>query len=180
MEISVFISSPSDLELERGTCGRVVRDLNLEYSGKAEIRACSFEKLALGAEADFQSQIESPARCDIVVVMLWSRLGSKLAKIPAYAQHLERSEMTGTECEFHCAVDAAEKTGKPKVLKSPAVYSVSAWWWWWCAFICLTRFTSFCAVSDWNISRVSISSSSTGSSAISMYSKRFGSFLTLR
>ena len=55
-----------------------------------------------------------PSQCDIVVVVLWSRMGTPLP--PEHRKPDGRPYVSGTEYEFCDAMDAAKRTGKPTTL----------------------------------------------------------------
>lgn len=55
-----------------------------------------------------------PSQCDIVVVVLWSRMGTPLP--PEHTKPGGRPYVSGTEYEFCDAMDAAKRTGKPTTL----------------------------------------------------------------
>ena len=65
------------------------------------------------ADAGFQPQIEKPSACDIVVCVLWSRLGSEL---PAEFNRPDGTTRTGTEYEFEEALEAALQHQTPDIL----------------------------------------------------------------
>ena len=68
----------------------------------------------VGLTATFQDQIKLPSVTDIVVCILWSRLGTRLPG------HITRSDgsryESGTEFEFEDAKRAMEETGRPVLL----------------------------------------------------------------
>jgi hypothetical protein len=68
-----------------------------------------WEEEALTAAQSFQAGLLRPSECEIVLVMLWTRLGTPLADDPYEG-------MTGTEWEFVDAVRASARTGTPEVL----------------------------------------------------------------
>src|SRR3569833_2626534 len=76
--LSVFISSPGDVGQERMIASRVLERLQGEFSGYVEITPILWEHEPLRATSHFQKQIVPPSECDIVVCILWSRLGTRL------------------------------------------------------------------------------------------------------
>jgi hypothetical protein len=68
-----------------------------------------WEEEALTADRTFQAGLTQPEDCDIVLVILWTRLGSPLPEEPYRG-------MTGTEWEFVNAVEASARSGTPEVL----------------------------------------------------------------
>jgi WD40 repeat protein len=113
-EIKIFLSSPGDVNEERVLAGRVLQRLTERYAPVAKLVPIIWEHEPLLASATFQDQIEKPSTTDIVVCILWSRLGTRL---PA---HIQREDGTrydsGTEFEFEDAWDAIQRTGRPDLL----------------------------------------------------------------
>jgi WD40 repeat protein len=111
----IFISSPSDLAPERRIVLQVVSRLAAEFKHHFQVSAVLWEHEPLLATEHFQEGLVSPAECDFVVCMLWSRLGSPL---PAdrFARGDSGEAMTGTEWEYHMAVDAHREAGHPQML----------------------------------------------------------------
>jgi hypothetical protein len=68
--LTVFISSPSDVEPERVVTERVCKVLGSRFSSHAAIRAVRWEREPLRATAHFQAEIPRAADADIVVVIL--------------------------------------------------------------------------------------------------------------
>ena len=108
-EVRIFVSSPSDLDHERALVKDIVEQLNQEYLPYFRLRAVLWEEEALSAVQSFQAGLLRPAECDIVLVMLWTRLGTPLADDPY-------GGMTGTEWEFVDAIEASARHGRPEVL----------------------------------------------------------------
>ena len=71
------------------------------------------------ASGHFQDSIEPPSAFDIVVLILWSRLGTSLPERTAVREYRGidgRAPVTGTEWEFEEALKAARNTGAPDLL----------------------------------------------------------------
>ena len=107
--VKIFVSSPSDVEHERAAVKDVVERLAQEYLPYFQMQAVLWEEEALTADRTFQAGLTQPEDCDIVLVILWTRLGSPLPEEPYRG-------MTGTEWEFVNAVEASARTGVPEVL----------------------------------------------------------------
>jgi tetratricopeptide (TPR) repeat protein len=108
--ITIFVSSPGDVAAERRRCILVANRLNQEFSRSFEIRTVLWETEPMLAGGHFQDIIEpEPGDSDIVVVILWSRLGTPL---PIRTQRREyrgmdgRAPVTGTEWEIENAIQA--------------------------------------------------------------------------
>lgn len=107
--VQIFVSSPSDLDHERALVKDIIEALAQEYLPYFKLQAVLWEEEALTAAQSFQAGLLRPAECDIVLVMLWTRLGTPLANDPY-------GGMTGTEWEFVDAVESSARHGSPEVL----------------------------------------------------------------
>ena len=121
--VRIFLSSPGDVADERGLARQVLQGLASEraFSGKVLIEAVSWDDpgnpAALDAGLTPQEAINrarpKPSECDVVAVILWSRLGTPLPDEYRKAdQSLYRS---GTEWEFLDAIQHAGLHGRPTV-----------------------------------------------------------------
>jgi formylglycine-generating enzyme required for sulfatase activity len=113
--LKVFISSPSDVWPERQIAKRVVERLGREFAYHFHIEPILWEREPLVASQHFQEGITPPHQTDIVVVVLWSRLGVELpiAKFPG---PLSSKAVTGTEWEFEDALKANRERKAPDLL----------------------------------------------------------------
>ncbi|WP_295405574.1 hypothetical protein [uncultured Thiocystis sp.] len=108
-KVRIFVSSPSDVEHERALVKDIVAVLAQEYRPYFELQTVLWEEEALTAARSFQAGLLRPSECEIVLVMLWTRLGTPLADDPY-------GGMTGTEWEFVDAVEASARHATPEVL----------------------------------------------------------------
>ncbi|MBK5963626.1 hypothetical protein CCR95_05875 [Thiocystis minor] len=108
-KVRIFVSSPSDVEHERVLVKDIIETLAQEYRPYFQLQAVLWEEEALTAARSFQAGLLRPSECEIVLVMLWTRLGTPLADDPY-------GGMTGTEWEFVDAVDASARHETPEVL----------------------------------------------------------------
>jgi WD40 repeat protein len=108
-QLRIFVSSPSDVDHERALVKDVIERLAQEYLPFFRLQAVLWEEEALTADRTFQAGLTQPRECDIVLVILWARLGSPLPQEPYRG-------MTGTEWEFISAVEASIDRGTPEVL----------------------------------------------------------------
>jgi len=113
--LRVFISSPGDVRPERSIAARLIARLGREFSSFFQLEAVLWEREPLVATAHFQDSITPPRETDIVVVVLWSRLGVPLP-LATYPGAVTGRQVTGTEWEFEDAVAASRRQGLPDLL----------------------------------------------------------------
>jgi eukaryotic-like serine/threonine-protein kinase len=116
-EVKIFVSSPGDVNSERALALRVIKRLQREYVEHLKIVPVLWEQLPLEAVAGFQDEIEriaSPSEAEIVIFILWSRLGTPLG--PEFLKADGTHYNSGTEYEFDVSLKAREETGKPAIL----------------------------------------------------------------
>jgi tetratricopeptide (TPR) repeat protein len=110
-KIRIFVSSPSDVDEERRRMMEIIAVLNRRYAGVIELEGVFWEQTVYPAHATFQAQIDEPSSCDLVVCILWSRLGSPLpVGWPTRPDGGEPYE-SGTVYEFETAL-AARRIGE--------------------------------------------------------------------
>ncbi len=113
-ELRIFVSSPGDVAEERALTARVLGRLAGEFSRRTRLRPIFWEHEPLLATSTFQDQIVSPSQADIVVCIIWSRLGTRL---PGQFRRADGSTYaSGTEYEFEVAAEAHKLHGKPELL----------------------------------------------------------------
>lgn len=113
--LRVFVSSPGDVEAERLIARRVIERVGTWFQGRAVLQPVLWEDAPLRATASFQAGIDemSPVEdLDVVVFILWSRLGTPLGLPAAPGQ----TPPTGTEWEFERARALAERGQRPDIL----------------------------------------------------------------
>lgn len=113
--LRVFISSPGDVRPERLIARRVVQRLDLEFSYHFKVESILWEREPLVASQHFQEKIVPPHETDVVVVILWSRLGVPLPS-DKFAGPLTGKPVTGTEWEFEDALKANREHKAPDLL----------------------------------------------------------------
>lgn len=113
-EIAVFISSPADVEHERLRAERVIERLNGEYAGVVRLKTERWETRFYEARSTFQAQIPEAANCDLVIGILWSRLGSEL---PPEMPSMPGGEPypSGTAYEILTAIEKSKTHDRPRV-----------------------------------------------------------------
>lgn len=113
-ELRIFVSSPGDVAEERALTARVLNRLAGEFSCRTRLKPIFWEHEPLLATSTFQDQIVSSSEADIVVCIVWSRLGTRL---PSQFRRADGSAYaSGAEYEFEVAVEGYKTNGKPELL----------------------------------------------------------------
>jgi tetratricopeptide (TPR) repeat protein len=112
--IRIFISSPGDVFEERTLAQRVIERIQAEFAGRAVLDPIFWEHEPLLATDTFQTQISMPSEADVMVAILWSRLGTRLPK--DFTRKDGSRYQSGTEFEFEDAVEGFRANGKPQLL----------------------------------------------------------------
>lgn len=110
----IFLSSPGDVAEERALAEFVFRRLADEVADVAHLSFLIWEHEPLFGHTGFQQQIERPSQSDLVVSILWSRLGTRLPS--DYAPVKGEAAPTGTEFEINDALASYAVRGKPNLL----------------------------------------------------------------
>jgi formylglycine-generating enzyme required for sulfatase activity len=124
--LRVFLASPGDVRDERGLALRVLGRLQYDpfLRGKVTLEAVAWDHPGAGVplQAGIAAQdsvilsLGKPSECDIVVVILWSRLGTPLPGAN-YAKPDGSGNFTGTEWEYEDAWQAFRQTrDRPRIL----------------------------------------------------------------
>lgn len=117
--LRVFISSPGDVPDERLRADLVIDKLAQEYSRFFSIESYRWEHEPMLASGHFQDAIDPPSAFDIVILILWSRLGTRLPEktgVREYKGLDGRAPVTGTEWEYEEALAGARERGAPDIL----------------------------------------------------------------
>ena len=112
--LKIFLSSPGDVAEERALAEIVFRRLADEVADAVRLSVVIWEHEPLFAHTGFQQQIERPSQCDLVVSILWSRLGTRLPSDFSPAEGMPAP--TGTEFELRDALASYTAIGKPDLL----------------------------------------------------------------
>jgi CHASE2 domain-containing sensor protein len=119
IRVRLFVSSPSDVRPERDRASLVAERLSGAFEGVARIEALRWEDSFYAAAQSFQEQIDTAvhgmADVDLVVCILWGRIGLKLN--PAVWRRQDGSDYeSGTVFEYENALARSrENDGKPDV-----------------------------------------------------------------
>src|SRR5712671_1257688 len=108
--IRIFISSPADVRPERLKAEQIIARLDREFAYHFHVEAVLWERQPLVATHHFQDpeNIQQPRGTDIVVVILWSRLGVPLPE-DKFLGAISGKAVTGTEWEFEDALAGARQ-----------------------------------------------------------------------
>ncbi len=120
----VFVASPGDMREERLSVYEAVQSLMYEPSlrGRVATQVVAWDgpycTVPLTANVDPQAAIEQglprPSECEVVVVLLWGRMGTPLGD--EYRKPDGSGYRSGTEWEYLDAIRTAEERGTPTVL----------------------------------------------------------------
>ena len=113
--LKVFVSSPMDVRPERAIARKVIERLSLEFSYHFKIEAVMSEFEPMTATDTPQAHIMPPSATDIVIVLLWARLGTPLPDDPRFKTD-DKRRPTGTEWEFLDALRSFHDKGTPDLL----------------------------------------------------------------
>jgi WD40 repeat protein len=108
--MKIFISSPGDVDKERRIAERLIERLASEFAGRVPIEPYFWEYEPMRHDRNFQDQIPPTTQFDLIICILWSRLGTPLKGPDG------REYASGTEYEILSASEARKKMGKPEVL----------------------------------------------------------------
>ena len=113
--LRIFISSPGDVSAERRRAALIIEKLAKDYARFFDIKPYLWETEPMLASGHFQDAILPPGETDILILILWARLGTPL---PAekYRGIDGRVPVTGTEWEFETALAAHRLRGAPDIL----------------------------------------------------------------
>jgi hypothetical protein len=124
MHLRIFLASPGDVADERTLARRVLEQLPYDplLRGMITIETVAWDQPGAGTplsatlnpQTAIAQGLPKPSDCDIVIVMLWSRIGTPLPE--EYVKSDGSRYLSGTEWEYHDALRQAEQTGKPDVL----------------------------------------------------------------
>ncbi len=113
-KIRIFISSPSDVLLERTIARNVINEYNALYAQYAQFEVLMWEDFPLSADATFQDGINyfiTQETIDIAVFILWSRLGTPLCS--KFKKADGSPYKSGTEYEFDLMMKLRNETNHP-------------------------------------------------------------------
>lgn len=112
----IFLSSPGDVGREREAAAQVIKRLNNRWHGQLELDLYIWEhEPMLATRGDFQENIPQTSEFDLVICVLWSRLGTRLH--PGRHRRADGSPYrSGTEYEFETALESFRISRRPELL----------------------------------------------------------------
>ncbi len=116
ISVSIFISSPGDVATERGSAERVIKQLEIEYGGRVRFEPFFWEHEPMRASASFNDPQSIPltSKFDIVVCILWSRLGTMLSE--KFLRADGSRYPSGTAFEVETAIESYRQNKAPDLL----------------------------------------------------------------
>ncbi|MCI0711397.1 MAG: formylglycine-generating enzyme family protein [Chloroflexi bacterium] len=119
--LRVFLSSPGDVAGERAIALEIIEQLDNSLD-EITMEAIAWDKpggsapmlATMTPQQAINEGLLKPSECDIVVVIFWSRMGTPLPE--EYKKSDGTRFMSGTEWEFHDAMQSARRFGRPEVL----------------------------------------------------------------
>ena len=119
--VRIFIASPGDVAEESALARAVIDKLRNEFRYKDRIRfetvawdqpgAAVAQEATLTPQAAIAKGLPTPAQCDLVLVLFWSRMGTPLPA--AYTKPDGSRYLSGTEWELCNAMQAAREHDQP-------------------------------------------------------------------
>ena len=109
----IFISSPGDVGRERHLAEQVIRRVAAEFQNRVEVQPYFWEYEPMESTRDYQENIPLTSAFDLVICILWKRLGSPLS---VNHQRPEGGQWrSGTEFELVTAVESKKARGAPDI-----------------------------------------------------------------
>ena len=109
----IFISSPGDVGRERHLAEQVIRRVAAQFQARVGLQPYFWEYEPMEASRDYQENIPLTSAFDLVICILWKRLGSPLG-----VKHQRPGGgrwQSGTEFELVTAFEAKKARGAPDI-----------------------------------------------------------------
>jgi hypothetical protein len=114
-KLRIFVSSPGDVGREREIAGKVMERVDAHFGRDVKLEPYFWEHEPMRGTGDFQESIEDIGNFDIVMCILWSRLGSRLHPTKHHRPD-GTPYKSGTEFEFEEAIRAYLIHKRPELL----------------------------------------------------------------
>jgi WD40 repeat protein len=109
----IFISSPGDVGRERHLAEQVIRRVAVEFQNRVEVQRYFWEYEPMESTRDYQENIPLTSAFDLVICILWKRLGSPLS---VKHQRPDGGQWrSGTEFELVTAIESKKARGAPDI-----------------------------------------------------------------
>jgi WD40 repeat protein len=109
----IFISSPGDVGRERHLAEQVIRRVAAEFQNRVEVQQYFWEYEPMESTRDYQENIPLTSAFDLVICILWKRLGSPLS---VKHQRPDGGQWrSGTEFELVTAIESKKARGAPDI-----------------------------------------------------------------
>jgi WD40 repeat protein len=113
-QLKIFISSPGDVGQERLISARVFERLQGEFANFFDLDVILWEHEPLRSTGHYQDELIRPSDTDLMILILWSRLGTRLPE--KFKKADGSSYASGTEWEFEDALEGFKANGKPEIM----------------------------------------------------------------
>jgi formylglycine-generating enzyme required for sulfatase activity len=123
--LRIFLASPGDVPAERKIAMEVISQLQFEpqFRGKVFLEPVAWDNPGAGTvmRATINPQhairrgLGEPAQCDIVIVIFWARMGTRLPD-PPYHKASGEPYYSGAEWEYENALEGARRNQRPEVI----------------------------------------------------------------
>lgn len=117
--LRIFLSAPGDVRTEREIATLTIERMAQDYARFFKIEPYFWDYEVMIASGQFQDTVDPPSAFDIVIFVIWSRLGALLPKTTSVREYRGidgRTPLTGTEWLFEETLQAARERGAPDVL----------------------------------------------------------------
>ncbi len=122
--LRIFLASPGDVSQERQLALKALEELPYDpaFRDKISVQTVAWDKPGAGTpmlagmtpQQAIAEGLPKPSECDIVIVILWSRMGTPLP--PEYAKPDGKPYLSGTEWEYCDAKQSWDRQKKPVIL----------------------------------------------------------------
>jgi hypothetical protein len=109
----IFVSSPGDVGRERHLAEQVIRRVAAQFEVRVEVQPYFWEYEPMEATRDYQENIPLTSAFDLVICILWKRLGSPLSV--KHQRHDGGRWRSGTEFELVTALESKKTRGTPDI-----------------------------------------------------------------